>query len=308
MTAASAFPRFLVLLAAYNGSAWIKEQINSILGQRGVDVRLVAADDGSTDDTIKLLKSLAPRVEHEVRARPSGSAAQNFFQMIRDHEAVACDYVAFADQDDVWHLDRLRRAHDSFERVRWDGYSTATTAVWGDGTQRQLSQNPLPTESDFLFEGAGQGCTFVLAVGFYQRLRKFLLDHPALTSRLHYHDWSTYALARAWGLAWTFDPEPTVSYRQHPRNDTGARLSAGGVAARIARIRNGWYRAQLELIAELAAAANPADPAIRAWRSLLATSPGLRRRIDVARFCHRGGRRKRSDRAILILSAMMGWI
>ena len=299
-------PRILVLLAAYNGGPWIREQIESILGQHGVDVHVVVRDDGSSDDTRMQVEQIASqgRVQLRTAAAPGGSAAQNFFALIRENSAAGFDFVALADQDDLWNPDKLARASQLAAQERSAGYSSWTTAVWANGRQSVLRQAVIPTSSDFLFEGTGQGCTYVLSAEFYGRARQFLLGNSQLTPAIHYHDWALYALARIWGLRWSFDPHPTVRYRQHGSNDTGARSSASGIARRLRLIREGWYRQQLRAIGELCFAADPGNPTVTAWRAAL----DARNRLRTARFCIRGGRRKRVDNAILVLSALAGWI
>ena len=67
-------PSCVVLLASFNGEAYIRSQITTILDQRSVDVRVLVRDDGSTDGTIAVVSHMASqdaRVQHSVRARPS---------------------------------------------------------------------------------------------------------------------------------------------------------------------------------------------------------------------------------------------
>ena len=80
MQTVTARPSVLVLLAAYNGERWIGEQLESILTQEEVDVRIVVRDDGSTDNTRELVSRLAQdnRVKLLHDTMPTGSAAQNF--------------------------------------------------------------------------------------------------------------------------------------------------------------------------------------------------------------------------------------
>jgi rhamnosyltransferase len=295
-----------VLLAAYNGGPWIREQIESILGQHGVDVHVVVRDDGSSDDTRTQVEQIASegRVQLQTATTRGGSAAQNFFTLIRESSAAGFDFVALADQDDLWNPDKLTRASRLATQERSAGYSSWTTAIWADGRESLLRQAVTPTRSDFLFEGTGQGCTYVLSAQFYERARQFLLGKAPLTAAIHYHDWALYALARTWGLNWSLDPHPTVRYRQHGGNDTGARNSANGIARRLRLIRQGWYRQQLCAIAELSFAADPSNPTVAAWREVLQA----RQRLRTAEFCIRGGRRKTIDRTILILSALAGWV
>jgi len=201
----------LVLLTAYNGSRFIAEQIRSILAQRDVELAVAVRDDGSSDET----RAEIARVAHDRRilvsassGGRSGSAAQNLFTLMRENPARDFDFVAFADQDDVWHEDKIERACRWLAHGTAAGYSSATIASWACGRERILRQVQTQTRADFLFEGAGQGCTFVLARGFYARVRALVCRHAPLTAQLHYHDWAVYALARAWGLPWRFDALP----------------------------------------------------------------------------------------------------
>jgi rhamnosyltransferase len=303
-------PRVLVLLAACNGARWIGQQIDSVLAQENVDLRLIIRDDGSTDGTPRELDRFAgdPRVSTLDDATPTGSAAGNFLALIRENPAEGFDFVAFADQDDLWDRDKLCRACHRLAAERSAGYSSATLAVWESGRQRVVRPSGAPTGGDFLFEGAGQGCTFVLTATLYERVREFITPHPDLTRQLHYHDWAVYALARSWGLRWSFDPQPSMRYRQHVGNDTGARGTLAGVAKRLALIREGWYRAQLRAIAELCSAAAPANTKVAEWRSKLMQPDGWHRRWQTARFCLRGGRRRGRDNAIVVMAALAGWI
>ena len=301
-------PRILVLLAAFNGVNWIDGQITSILKQRDVDVHIVVGDDASTDNTKDAVKrfSHSDRITLIARTNPTGSGAQNFFAMIREIGATSFDFVAFADQDDIWCEYKLSRATQMLISEGSVGYASSTTAVWPDGTSRVLRQSPAITDSDFLFEGAGQGCTYVMTADFYERARVFLREHETLTTRLHYHDWSIYALARAWMLRWVFDLKSTMQYRQHDHNDTGARSSISGIRNRLSRLASGWYADQISQICRLTQAADPNNTVPARWAAQ--RTGGFRRRLSVALFCLRGGRRKLGDNALLIGAALLGWI
>jgi rhamnosyltransferase len=303
-------PKVLVLLATFNGARWIADQLDSILRQADVDVSVLINDDGSTDDTRTQIARFAAtgRVGLTSTTAPTGSASQNFFALIRGNTAEGFDFVAFADQDDLWNEDKLVRACRALAARPSGGYSSAVTAVWPDGRTRILRQVDTPTPSDFLFEGAGQGCTFVLSADFYARIRGFLLTHTELTRGLHYHDWTLYALSRVWDLPWTFDPAATMRYRQHGGNDTGARLSLSGVARRLSLMRAGWYRQQLQGIADLCFTAAPSCTVVARWRSMLSAPQGWGRRLRMARFCLQGGRRRVLDRMILVYAALAGWL
>jgi len=303
-------PRILVLLATYNGAPWVREQLESILAQRDVDVRVTVRDDCSSDGTRLELARFAtdPRVRIVAAGARSGSAAANFLTLIAENPAGNCELIAFADQDDCWDPDKLARAGRMLASSRAAGYSSATLAVWENGRQRLLRPSGLPTAADFLFEGAGQGCTFVLTAALYEEVRRFLTAHRPPAGALHYHDWLVYALARAWSMQWCFDTRPTMKYRQHPGNDTGARGTLDGIVKRLARIREGWYRTQLHAIAAACAAAAPGNGTVHEWRQELLRPDSWRRRVRIARFCLRGGRRRTRDNLTVVLAALCGWI
>lgn len=309
-TPSAGSPRVLVLLAAYNGSAWIRQQLESILAQSGVLVTIVARDDASSDDTRgELLRFQSDdRIRLIFEARRAGSAAGSFLRLMQLCPSDGYDFVAFADQDDSWYPDKLARACGTIQAQASAGYSSATLAVWETGRTALIKLSGRQNRSDFLFEGAGQGCTFVMTAAFYERARRFLLEHAGLTPALHFHDWALYALARSWDLRWSFDPQPSMIYRQHTGNDTGARGSYGGAMRRLALIRSGWYRRQLAAVCALCAAAAPHGETIAAWRTILELRSGLRRRVQVMRFCLRGGRRRARDNIVVLIAAATGWI
>lgn len=299
-----------MLLAACNGAPWIAEQIQSILAQVDVEVRVHIRDDGSTDatrDQVMPFLDAAP-VQMTRGETPTGSAAQNFFALMRENSAEAFDCIALADQDDTWHPDKLATACRRLMDSRAAAYSSATLAVWENGKSTVLTQPIRSTASDFLFGGIGQGCTFVLTKGLYDRARAFLSQNLPLTRAIHYHDWALYALARTWSLAWTFDPVPTVRYRQHGRNDTGARGSIAGLRKRLDLIRLGWYGDQLRAVAAMCVAADPSNEMISTWRALLSMPDTWSRRLAIARFCLAGGRRSSADNAIVVLAGLSGWL
>jgi rhamnosyltransferase len=303
-------PKVLVLMAAYNGSQWIGEQIDSILRQANVDLDLIVSDDASSDGTRSEVERYTTdrRVKIISHKAPSGSAAKNFLWLFRATVADHYAFAAIADQDDIWHEQKLIRACSALTDTAASGYSCAVTAFWESGREILLSQADKRTQSDYLFEGAGQGCSYVLTTRLYTRLRAFFLQHMAHTAQLHYHDWAIYALSRSWDLPWIFDGAPMLRYRQHARNDTGARWSTAGLTRRIRLIRNGWYARQLNTIAEICGAATSLNPVVLEWNRLLSLPRGLMRQYSIARFCMRGGRRRRSDNVVLIGAAVLGWI
>lgn len=240
--------RTAVLIATFNGCAFIGRQIESILSQKNVSVHIFARDDGSTDGTQDALKSVAARCPERFtlivdQYGPTGSAAENFFALLREVDLSPFDYVAFADQDDIWLPDKLNRAVECISAQGGGGYSSNLLA-WNDqdDTTWIIDKQGKPKRLDYLFQGASAGCTYVLdracAALVKERLER--LEEPFCNGISH--DWVIYAICRSAGFRWFHDDRSLIHYRQHRANVYGARPGISGVFARLGMVKSGWYR------------------------------------------------------------------
>lgn len=107
-----------VLLSTYNGEKYIKEQIDSILKQKDVNVRLLIRDDGSTDGTNEILLSYALNNENVFYYRGENSGVVASFFRLFETADFDVDFYALADQDDVWEEDKLIVACRQLEAMR----------------------------------------------------------------------------------------------------------------------------------------------------------------------------------------------
>lgn len=298
-------------MATYDGRQWMSEQIHSILAQEGVDVFIKIADDGSNDGTRELITqewAAHPRLSVLLRVSGSGSAGANFRRMYRESDVAGFDYVALADQDDIWLPGKLRAGVTALASGSAHGYSCGVRPFWPDGREKDVLQCPIARAADFLFEGAGQGCTYVMTTALFQRVNKFCTENVELSERLHYHDWLVYLLARSWGMTWHFDATPWIRYRQHLGNEIGSRGSFGAITRRLGMIRNGWYRNQVASAVDIAASITHDDPLLNKFSILFKQHPNLLRKLRLFVFVVAHGRRRLSDRMVLGFSALAGWI
>lgn len=94
-----------VCMATYNGEKYIKEQIESILCQIGKDDEVIISDDGSTDNTLKIINSLCDnRIKvytnkKTKESRSINSITCNFENALNQSKG---DIIFLADQDDIW--------------------------------------------------------------------------------------------------------------------------------------------------------------------------------------------------------------
>jgi rhamnosyltransferase len=262
-------PKVAVLLAAYNGMQWIEEQLASVLSQSGVDVSVHISIDPSTDGTEVWCAAYA--AEHsEVLVLPAagsfGGASRNFFRLIRDVDFDSYDFVAFADQDDVWHADKLQRAIDAIQSRQVDACSSNVTAFWPDGKTHLLDKAQPQVAWDFLFEAAGPGCTYVMSKSLMGALKVSMLDNWQQLQAVSLHDWYCYAFARSHGYRWYIDPVPSMEYRQHESNQVGANKGLSPLIARYKTIHDGWWFNQVRMIAVLVGQGD--DPFVKTWLRL----------------------------------------
>lgn len=96
-----------VLMSTYNGEKYIEEQINTILGQIGVQIKLIIRDDGSTDGTTKIIRKLMKNNDNiKLYTEKNIGCESSFFKLLYEYVEDS-DYYAFADQDDSWEKNKL---------------------------------------------------------------------------------------------------------------------------------------------------------------------------------------------------------
>jgi glycosyltransferase involved in cell wall biosynthesis len=211
----------VILLSTYNGERHLPALLDSIAAQTEPDWRVVVRDDGSTDGTLAQVRQFAaahPGRVH-IEAGSNLGAAASFMALLGHPEAVA-DFVAFCDQDDVWHPDKLARA---VARLRTAGTVPAlycSRAVLVDASLQRLGLSP-PFRSvgfDFaLFENVAMGCTTVLNRAGHHLIAGSMPPAGGVVV----HDWWCYLVIAALDGQLFCDPEPSVDYRLHGDNVIG---------------------------------------------------------------------------------------
>lgn len=112
-------PRVTVVIPTHNRADVMPATLHSVLRQRGVDLRVVIVDDGSSDETADVLRSITDQRVRWIRKEPAGgvSNARN-----AGLDLVDTPWVAFTDDDDLWAPDKLARQLASLRanpEARW---------------------------------------------------------------------------------------------------------------------------------------------------------------------------------------------
>jgi rhamnosyltransferase len=101
-------PRVLVLLAIYNPNpSYLREQLSSIISQVGCVISILIGDDSPSGPISRSdLLSICPLLEHHLVAilvgPRIGLPSANFLTLFLSDHILDHDYIAFADQDDLW--------------------------------------------------------------------------------------------------------------------------------------------------------------------------------------------------------------
>lgn len=88
-----------VCLATYNGERFIQRQLETIIEQLGENDEIIISDDGSTDNTLKIIESLHSPLVHIYINKGEHGYTPNFENALRFAQG---DYIFLSDQDDVW--------------------------------------------------------------------------------------------------------------------------------------------------------------------------------------------------------------
>lgn len=99
--------RVSVAMATYNGARFLREQLSSLASQTLRPIELVACDDGSTDETVAILEQFAREAPFPVRIERNQQRLHYGSNFLNAASLCTGRFVAFCDQDDVWHETKL---------------------------------------------------------------------------------------------------------------------------------------------------------------------------------------------------------
>lgn len=224
--------RIEILMAAYNGTPFIGEQIDSILCQTDTDWHLTVSDDGSTDGTDAIIDEYVrqhlDRVQRVYSGRRFGGAKDHFFWMTEHCDA---DYIAYCDDDDTWRADKLetlRKAMlDAEERLGSDTpILVFSDQMVTDEKLNMLAPSLMRYQKQYFahFDYRSILMQNVVTGGamMVNRALAQLALQCADASKVIMHDWWMAAVAARFGEIVYMD-EPLGAYRQHGHNSVGAK-------------------------------------------------------------------------------------
>lgn len=225
-----------VVMTTYNGAAYLKAQLDSVLGQLDDGDEVVASDDGSTDGTWEALQR---RAQADPRLRPlQGPGRGVVANMEHALRAARGDLLFLSDQDDVWLPEKVARVCAEMDRTGADVLLHDACICDGDlrvthpsffawrGCRRGFWYNVL--KNSYI------GCCMAVRAGFLPKVLPFPSGIPM-------HDQWIGLMAERYGRV-TFLGEALLMFRRHGSNTSSTQHSG---VVRMLRWRVSLLRALL---------------------------------------------------------------
>lgn len=201
--------RASVVMASYNGAAYIRQQLESVLLQLRVTDEVIVSDDGSTDGTKEIVAEIAAAdARVKLLDGPRSGVIKNFENALN---ACTGDVIFLCDQDDVWRADKLEQVLTKLRR-------TNAVLVLHDA---RLTDGELQSTADSYFAVHGTKTGFWANwwrngfVGCCMAFRRELLETALpFPDKLPMHDqWLGLLAEKTGGTALLH--EALIDYRRH---------------------------------------------------------------------------------------------
>jgi glycosyltransferase involved in cell wall biosynthesis len=207
--------KFSIVTISYNQACFLRDTIESVLSQEGVDLEYIVVDAGSTDGSQKILEEYADRIHHLIIESDDGPT----HGLNRGFAAATGDIFGYLNSDDLYLPGTLRSAAAQFEAA------PSADVIYGDGLlidQRGRRRSVLPSSAWDTRKIAlsafhiVQPATFIRRRAF-DRIDGFNQENPSCWDRELLVD---LALA---GASFAHVRQPWAAFRTHPASITGSR-------------------------------------------------------------------------------------
>jgi len=203
-----------IALCTFNGEAYLREQLDSIVNQTYSPLELIVVDDCSSDNTLTILKEYAanyPFIKVFVNPKNLGYI-KNFEKALKLCKGY---FIALSDQDDIWDLNKIEKQVKVISDHLLVYHDSEFVDQNGQSLHRKMSDIMNLYKGDqpeaFLFFNCISGHSVLMK----KELRDELLPFP----NAYFHDWWMGYVATNLGSI-DFIDETLVKYRQHQKADT----------------------------------------------------------------------------------------
>jgi glycosyltransferase involved in cell wall biosynthesis len=219
-----AFPNISIAMATYNGERYIAAQLESLAIQTILPNDLVVVDDGSTDKTVEIVKKFAKDSPFQIVLIENGTTLGVMRNFMKAASYCSGELVAFCDQDDVWHKDKVAKLGEVFldPEVTLAAHSALTVdqnlnALEAQGVILKPARRPNVPIDLFLHL---YGFTMIARRGIIEAANDILssLKTVEIIRLIHHDRWINH-LASGLGVS-VLSPVQLALYRRHDQTVT----------------------------------------------------------------------------------------
>ncbi len=201
-----------VCIATYNGSIFLKKQLDSILDQLENDDEVIISDDNSQDDTLNIIESFN---DERIKVYKNTTPHSPIFNFENALKHVSGDVVVLADQDDIWEKNKLEVIRKSFEKNANDISLKMYNGVCIDESDKIVEYDLFKIGiKDGLFLNIIKNSFIGCNIAFSAKLLNFVLPFP---KKIPMHDSWLGCNAYIYGKV-EFIDEKVFQYRIHNNN------------------------------------------------------------------------------------------
>ena len=222
----------VIVLASFNGADFLGEQLDSLIAQTESQWNLLIRDDGSTDDTLAIIRNYSSK-DRRIQLLPGGgntadSAIGNFAILLESAFEQGAEYIFCCDQDDVWESKKLEFVLARLKQLEGEGgvaclvhhdlvVVNESLELVADSFVELMKLQPGDQHHPrrLISRNEVTGC----ALACNRALLEFALP---VSGQAIMHDWWLAMCAGFFGQL-SYMPNKLVKYRQHSRNTIGAK-------------------------------------------------------------------------------------
>ena len=226
-----------ILLATYNGSKYLHEQLDSILSQSYENINVIIRDDGSSDNTVMIIEEYEQK-DSRVRLLNDNLGnlgfVRNFEELMKNSTS---EYLMFSDQDDIWYNNKVETSYVRIKAIEETNGKSCPILVH---TNSKIMNYETRTKSLFILDYAKNSSFENSFFNFFVQGSTMLINESLkrealpFSKEVYLHDRYLHLIAEFIGIRAYIDM-PTMDYRQHSNNEIGSRVNI------IDKIKNKRY-------------------------------------------------------------------
>ena len=226
-----------ILLATYNGSKYLHEQLDSILSQSYGNINVIIRDDGSSDNTVMIINEYEEK-DNRVKLLNDNLGnlgfVRNFEELMKNSTS---EYLMFSDQDDIWYNNKVETSYTRIKAIEEINGKSCPILVH---TNSKIMNYETRTKSLFISDCAKNSSFENSFFNFFVQGSTMLINESLkrealpFSKEVYLHDRYLHLIAEFIGVR-AYIGMPTMDYRQHSNNEIGSRVNI------IDKIKNKRY-------------------------------------------------------------------